>query len=138
MKQNQGAFRNVVIVAALLAVSMVISAHTVMAADLKGRDIALMGQKVKLEGVLKPAGEEWVLFSGGKNYGLHFGPREYLASLGVVRKKGEHAVVRGFLYKGNVSVAHVETGGKAPVLRDESGRPTWSGTRHARGAGRIN
>ncbi len=138
MKQSQVAFRMAVMAAVLLSILVVVSVHTAVAADLKGRDIAHMGRKVKPEGVLKPVGDEWVLVSGGKNYDLHFGPREYLASVGIVLKEGHEAVIRGFLYKDDVAVAHVETGGKAAVLRDESGRPTWSGTKYARGGHRAN
>lgn len=108
----------------------------VEASQLKGRDYVGLGKLETHMGILVRLGEEWGLKSADRVFEIHMGPAEYRASKGFTLKEGEKATVSGFVYQSNLSVASMESGGKAITLRDETGRPVWSGSGFGRGAGR--
>ncbi len=107
--------------------------ENVRPATLKGRDIARFGQSTTLKGILMQIGEEWGLKVGDTVYAIHLGPREYRTSKGFFLKEGQEATAKGFVYKTNVAVTRIETGGKSIMLRDETGRPAWAGTNFGKG-----
>jgi hypothetical protein len=100
---------------------------------LKGRDIARMGKPETLIGTLARKGDEWTLKTDGVVYEIHMGPAEFRAQKGFTIAEGKEATVSGFLYGRDIAVTSMTTGGKSIVLRDETGRPLWSGTTYGRG-----
>jgi hypothetical protein len=65
------------------------------------------------------------------------GPSDFRASKGFVLKDGAEATVTGFIYNNDVSVTVMETDGQKIVLRDESGRAAWSGSRFSKGEANL-
>jgi len=102
---------------------------------LKGRDFARLGTMITISGTLVRIGDEWGLKSVDKVYEIHMGPRGYRTSQGVVLKDGAQAAIRGFVYGTDISVAMLQTEGGSILLRDETGRPAWAGSRFSRGDG---
>lgn len=100
---------------------------------LRGRDFARMGTMTSLSGTLVRIGDEWGLKAGGSVYEIHMGPEEYRTSQGVVLKDGAQANITGFVYGTDISVARLETGGSSILLRDETGRPAWAGSKFSLG-----
>ncbi|MFC1863086.1 DUF4405 domain-containing protein [Thermodesulfobacteriota bacterium] len=101
---------------------------------LKGSDFARLGVMTSFSGTLVRIGDEWGLQSGGSVYEIHMGPEVYRASEGVVLKDGAQASITGFAYGTDISVARLETGGRSILLRDETGRPAWAGSRFSQGS----
>ncbi|MFC1534278.1 DUF4405 domain-containing protein [Thermodesulfobacteriota bacterium] len=94
---------------------------------LRGRDYVSLGKPGTLSGVLVQVGDEWGLKADGITYEIHMGPSDFRSSKGFVLKDGAEAAVTGFIHGTDISVTVIETGGQALVLRDETGRPAWSG-----------
>jgi len=100
--------------------------------EIKGRDIATQGAIQTLSGTLKAVGHEWELIAAdGAEYELHLGPEEYRAAKKFTLKDGEHAEVRGFVFKNHVSPILLKTKGASIELRTETGRSAWSNTSFA-------
>lgn len=100
---------------------------------LKGRDIVRLGKLTRLSGTLVQKGDEWGLKVGNTEYDIHMGPIGYRGSKRFVLKDGTGAKITGFVYETDVSVATMETGGISIVLRDETGRPAWAGSKFSLG-----
>ena len=134
---KKSTFRKTLVVASvcLLTVLALVSAGLTQnrpAAEkgqLSGRDFSQMGTRATFSGTLQvdQAGE-WYLQTSKSTYALHLGPEGFRAAQGFQMKKGEKALVKGFLYNNDVAVAEIETGGRTIILRDSTGRPAWSGT----------
>ena len=93
---------------------------------LRGRDLVHLGKLTSLSGTLKKDGDEWVLMVNGTAYDLHMGPNSYRESKGFVMTGGNFATVRGFLYGKDMAATSVDTLGQVIVLRDDTGRPSWT------------
>jgi hypothetical protein len=119
-----------------LLLLIIFGAQAASAEILKGRDYADMGELKTLKGSLVQIADEWGFRAGDVTYEIHMGPSEYRESKGFVLKDGDAATVKGFVYKTDLVVVTMETGGKSIAFRDESGNPAWSGTSFARGTGR--
>jgi len=94
---------------------------------LKGRDFVRLGNLSTLTGTLVQKGDEWGLKVGDTVYDIHLGPSEYRSIRGFHLKDGDKATIRGFVYKKDLTIVSIETGGKSITLRDETGRPAWAG-----------
>ncbi len=99
------------------------------AGELKGRDYVRLGQIQELNGTLKLEGTEWFLNVGEKTYALHMGPEAYRESIGFSLGDENPAVVTGFVYNDDIAVKQVTSDNKSIVLRDETGRPVWAGSK---------
>jgi hypothetical protein len=97
------------------------------ASTLKGRDFVRLGNLSTLTGTLVQKGDEWGLKVGDTVYDIHLGPSEYRSTRGFHLKDGGNATIRGFVYKKDLTIVSIETGGKSITLRDETGRPAWAG-----------
>jgi len=98
------------------------------ASALKGRDLVRLGEPGTLTGTLVQKGDEWGVQVGDIVYDIHLGPSEYRTYKDFHLKDGEAAIIKGFVYKKDVTVVSIETGGQSITLRDETGRPAWAGT----------
>jgi len=105
---------------------------------LKGRDFARLGTMTSLSGTLVRIGDEWGLKAGDNVYEIHMGPGDYRASRGIVLMDGAPVSVTGFAYGADISVATLTTGDNSIVLRDETGRPVWAGSKYSRGGATGN
>lgn len=105
-------------------------------AQLVGRDFIRMGSLAELSGVLEQTAGEWYLINDEGRFSLHMGPTEYLAAIDVKLKEGADVSVKGWKYNQDFSVGLLTTGGRSVVLRDETGRPAWSGTGFSQGRNR--
>jgi len=112
--------------------------QNVPAENLKGRDYVRLGERGDLSGILVKEGSEWGLRVGDKLYEIHMGPSDHLAEKGLVLQDGAKADVSGFISGTDVAVTSITTNGKSLTLRDETGRPSWSGTKFSRGANRLS
>lgn len=99
---------------------------------LKGRDYVNLGKLGTISGVLVQMGDEWGLNAKGIIYVIHLGPGDFRASKGFVLKHGTAATVKGFIHGTDLSVTVIETEGQTIVLRDETGRPAWGGSKFSR------
>ena len=104
---------------------------------LKGRDFVRLGQIKTMTGTLIQRGDEWEFTADGTTYEIHLGPSEYREDQGLVLKNGENAIISGFVYGIDISVTTIETEGKSLTLRDETGRPAWSGLRLGKESGTM-
>jgi hypothetical protein len=95
---------------------MAFSAHGAFAGTLKGRDFVRLGKLTTLKGTLILEDDEWTLKSRDSLYEIHLGPSEYREAKGFPLKDGEIATVKGFLFKSEMAVTVIETGGKSIVL----------------------
>ena len=102
------------------------------ASILKGRDFARLGKLATLTGTLVQKGDEWGVKVGDTVYDIHLGPSDYRTAREFHLKDGNKATIKGFVYKKDLTIVTIETGGKIITLRDETGRPAWAG------AGRNN
>lgn len=105
---------------------------------LRGRDYTRLGKMGSVDGLLVKNGNEWALRAGETLYEIHMGPSDYMAYKGLTLEDGAEARVSGFIYKNQISVTRIETEGKSLTLRDETGRPAWSGSSYSRGSGTEN
>ena len=105
---------------------------------LKGRDYVRLGKLHTISGSLSSEQDEWTLKVEDTVYELHLGPSAYWQSKGLVLKKGLEATVTGFVFKNHVAVTEISTGGKILQIRDRTGRPTWGGSKNARGRNRMS
>jgi hypothetical protein len=103
---------------------------------LRGRDIVIIGKFISISGVLKQEGGEWILVSGQDIFNIHLGPSEYRNYKNFSMKTGVTAMITGKIYKNEIAVFVIETGGKAIILRDKNGNPVWAGTRFGGGRNR--
>jgi hypothetical protein len=103
---------------------------------LRGRDIVNIGKFVSISGVLGQEGAEWILVSDQAKFNIHLGPVGYRDYQGFSMKVGATAKVTGKIYKNDIAVFVIETGGKAIILRDKNGNPIWAGTRFGGGSNR--
>ena len=101
----------------------------------KGRDIVRLGRPTSLTGILGRQGDEWTLCARDIVYEIHLGPSEFRDQQGFLLTEGQKAMVKGFLYGTDMAVTAMETGGKSILLRNESGRAAWAGTKYSRASG---
>jgi hypothetical protein len=118
---------------------MIITTATHVFSDssvLKGKDFARLGKSMDLKGTLEQMGDEWFLNAGDNLYALHLGPNVYRESKGFVLTEGNTADVKGFVYKDDVAVQEISSGGQYIKLRDNTGRSAWAGSKFSnKGAG---
>jgi len=126
------------IVALLVFLVTIIIASIGFAETLTGRDYVRLGKLTTLKGKLILDDGEWMLKAGDSVYEIHMGPSEYREAKGFTLMEGETATVKGFLYKSQMAVTVIETGGKSIILRDQSGNPAWSGTTSSQSSGSEN
>jgi hypothetical protein len=100
---------------------------------LRGRDLVQLGKVTTITGTLEQHGDEWGLKEGTTSYELHLGPADYRINEGLVLNHGDLATVKGYVYGSDIAVTEIEAGGKTITLRDETGRPAWSGSTFSKG-----
>ena len=105
---------------------------------LRGRDIANIGKFISISGVLGQEGEEWILVSGQDKFNIHLGPVGYRDYQGFSMKVGTTAKVDGKIYKNDIAVYMIETGGKSITLRDKNGNSAWAETQFGGGRNRSS
>ena len=99
------------------------------AGEQRGRDYVRLGETKELTGVLELQGTEWFIKYEDKTYALHMGPEDYRDNQGFSLNENDIATITGFVYKNDVAVKSITSAGKSIVLRDDSGRPAWAGSK---------
>ncbi len=99
------------------------------AQEMKGRDFVRLGKLYELNGTLELVGTEWFLTTGDNTYALHMGPETYRESKGFSLSEGNLVTINGFVYNDDIAIKYISSNGQSIVLRDETGRPTWAGSK---------
>jgi hypothetical protein len=100
---------------------------------LRGRDLVQLGTVATLTGTLEQHGDEWGLKVGTTSYEIHLGPGDYRTNKGLFLNHGDLATVKGYVYGNDIAVMEIKAGGKTVTLRDDTGRPAWSGSKFSMG-----
>jgi len=94
-----------------------------------GEPQAEVQEWVMVEGTVVETAELVIETAAGETVQVGFGPSHYREGQGFVLSEGDQVRVRGYWEDGQFKAGEVEnvTTGKTIVLRDEYGRPMWSG-----------
>ncbi len=114
---------------------VLLTAGTIAAAALSGKDYVEKGKPGKVSGVLLEESAEWYVIDGVNKIAIHMGPVFYRDEIKLNLKENDKVTAEGFVYENELTVTKLIYNGKEYNFRDSNGDPLWAGRGNRQGNG---